>query len=94
MDTIILNGLEWDTENLEVNGKTYFTYEEAKAEAARLGKRLPTKSEFDALLQLHHIFDRKNKGMWFSENQADLKSEKSLFLPGAQFFGLPAASPT
>ena len=85
MKTIILNGLEWDTENLVINGKAYFTYEEAKAEAAKIGKRLPTKNEFDALLQLHHIFDRKNKGMWFAENQADLKSEKSLFLPAAGF---------
>ena len=85
MRTIILNGLEWDTENLEVNGKTYFTYEEAKTEAAKLGKRLPTKSEFDALLQLHHVFDKEKHGMWFAENQADLKSEKSLFLPAAGF---------
>ena len=58
MNTIELNGLIWDTENLVIDGKTHFTYEEAKAEAARLGKRLPTKSEFDALLQLHHILDR------------------------------------
>ena len=27
-DTIVLNGLAWDTKNLEVNGKTYFTYKE------------------------------------------------------------------
>ena len=83
--TVTLNGLIWDTENLSVNGKTHFSYEEAKAEATKLGKRLPTKSEFDELLQLHHIFDRKNKGMWFAKNQADLKSDKSLFLPASGF---------
>ena len=33
MRTIELNGLLWDTENLKVGGKNYFTYEEAKAEA-------------------------------------------------------------
>ena len=33
-DTIILNGLAWDKENLEVNGQTHFTYKEAKREAA------------------------------------------------------------
>ena len=27
--TIVLNGLVWDIENLEVNGETHFTYEEA-----------------------------------------------------------------
>ena len=85
MKTIILNGLEWDTENLVIDGKTHFTYEEAKAEAARLGKRLPTKYEFDALLQLHHVFDKEKHGMWFAKNQADLKSDKSLFLPAAGY---------
>lgn len=29
-DIIILNGLAWDKENLEVNGITHFTYKEAK----------------------------------------------------------------
>ena len=48
-DTIILNGLAWDKENLSVDGNTYFTYQEAKIEAAKLGKRLPTKEEFEAL---------------------------------------------
>ena len=82
---IVLNGLEWDTENLVIDGKTHFTYEEAKAEVAKLGKRLPTKNEFDALLQLHHVFDEEKHGMWFAKNQTDLKSSKSLFLPAAGF---------
>ena len=84
-NTVILNGLEWDTENLVIDGKTHFTYEDAKAEAAKLGKRLPTKYEFDSLLQLPHVFDEEKQGMWFAENQADLKSDKSLFLPAAGF---------
>ena len=84
-NVIVLNGLEWDTENLVIDGKTHFAYEEAKTEAAKLGKRLPTKSEFEALLQLHHVFDKEKHGMWFAENQADLKSSKSLFLPAAGF---------
>lgn len=85
MKTVELNGLLWDTENLSVNDKTHFTYEEAKAEATKLGKRLPTKSEFEALLQLHHVFDKEKHGMWFAKNQNDLKSDKSLFLPAAGF---------
>ena len=84
-NVIVLNGLEWDTENLVIDGKTHFTYEDAKAEAAKLGKRLPTKYEFDSLLQLPHVFDEEKQGMWFAENQADLKSDKSLFLPAAGF---------
>ena len=84
-NVIVLNGLEWDTENLVIDGKTHFACEEAKTEAAKLGKRLPTKSEFEALLQLHHVFDEEKHGMWFAENQADLKSSKSLFLPAAGF---------
>ena len=87
-DTIVLNGLAWDTENLEVNGKTYFTYEEAKSEAAKLCKRLPTKNEFEALLQLPRVFDYEKRGIWFAKNQEDLKSDKSLFLPAAGYRNL------
>ena len=84
-NVIVLNGLAWDTENLVIDGKTHFTYEDAKAEAAKRGKRLPTKNEFEALLQLYHVFDEEKYGMWFAENQTDLKSDKSLFLPAAGF---------
>ena len=84
MKKIILNGLEWDTENLEVNGKTYFTYEEAKAEAAKLGKRLPTDNEFNRLLK-HYLWDADKKGMLFAEKAEDLKTEKSLFFPAAGY---------
>lgn len=83
-DTIVLNGLAWDTENLEVNGKTYFTYEEAKAEAERLGKRLPTDNEFNRLLK-HYLWDSDKKGMLFAEKAEDLKTEKSLFFPAAGY---------
>ena len=85
MKTIILNGLEWNTENLVVDGKTHFTYEEAKAEVAKLGKRLPTKNEFEELLKLPHVFDEDKRGMWFAEGYDDLKSDKSLFLPASGF---------
>ena len=84
-NVIVLNGLEWDTENLVIDGKTHFAYEESKTEVVKLGKRLPTKSEFEALLQLHHVFDEEKHGMWFAENKSDLKSDKSLFLPAAGF---------
>lgn len=86
-DVIILNGLAWDKENLSVNGKTYFTCQEAIEESSKLGKRLPTKHEFDALLQLPHTFDNVKRGMWFAEKKEDLKSERSLFFPAAGYRG-------
>ena len=85
MSGILLNNIIWDKENLSVDGNIYFTYQEAIKEASKIGKRLPTKSEFDALLQLHHVFDKEKHGMWFAEDQIDLKSDKSLFLPAAGF---------
>ncbi len=83
-DTIILNGLAWDKENLSVNGNTYFTYQEAKIEAAKLGKRLPTDNEFNRLLK-HYLWDSDKKGMLFAEKAEDLKTEKSLFFPAAGY---------
>lgn len=62
-DTIILNGLAWDKENLSVNGNTYFTYQEAKIETAKLDKRLPTKEEFEELLKLPRNWDLTNGGL-------------------------------
>ena len=83
-NVIVLNGLEWDTENLVIDGKTHFTYEEAKAEAAKLGKRLPTDIEFNRLLK-HYLWDADKKGMLFAEKAEDLKTDKSLFFPVAGY---------
>ena len=83
-NVIVLNGLEWDTENLVIDGKTHFTYEEAKAEATKLGKRLPTDNEFNRLLK-YYLWDADKKGMWFAEKAEDLKTEKSLFFPAAGY---------
>lgn len=79
MDTIILNGLAWDKENLSVDGNIYFTYQEAKIEAAKLGKRLPTKDEFEALLKLPRKWDLINGGLLVAEKSDDLKTNNSLF---------------
>ena len=79
-DTITLNGLAWDKENLEVNGQTHFTYKEAKKEAAKLGKRLPTKEEFEELLKLPRTWDLTNNGLLVAEKSDDLKTNNSLFL--------------
>ena len=79
MDTIILNGLAWDKENLSVDGNTYFTYQEAKIEAAKLGKRLPTKEEFEELLKLPRTWDLTNNGLLVAGKSDDLKTNNSLF---------------
>jgi uncharacterized protein (TIGR02145 family) len=81
MKTITLNGLTWDTENLVIDGRTHFSYDDAKAEAAKLGKRLPTSAELAKLLQLPCTLDTVKRGIWFAEKAEDLKTEKSLFLP-------------
>ena len=78
-DTIILNGLAWDKENLSVDGNIYFTYQEAKIEAAKWGKRLPTKDEFEELLKLPRTWDLTNNGLLVAEKINDLKTDNSLF---------------
>ena len=78
-NTITLNGLVWDKENLSVDGNTYFTYQEAKIEAAKLGKRLPTKEEFEELLKLPRNWDLINGGLLVAEKSDDLKTNNSLF---------------
>ena len=80
MRTIELNGLLWDTENLKVGGKNYFTYEEAKAEASKLGKRLPTESELELLSKSPYII--KDGYCYFANNLLDLNDgNKCLKLP-------------
>ena len=86
-DTIVLNGIALDKENLSVDGNIYFTYQEAINKASKLGKRLPTKEEFDSLLKLPHEFDLDKRGMWFAEKLDDLKTDKSLFLKATGCIG-------
>ena len=83
MNTIVLKGIAWDTENLEINRKTHFMYGKALHFAENSGKRLPTKEEFEELLKLPHEWDDDKHGMWFVEREEDLKTVKSLFLPAA-----------
>ena len=79
MSGILLNNIIWDKENLSVDGNTHFTYQEAKIEAAKLGKRLPTKEEFEALLKLPRNWDLTNGGLLVAEKSDDLKTNNSLF---------------
>ncbi|WP_071146134.1 fibrobacter succinogenes major paralogous domain-containing protein [Bacteroides ihuae] len=84
MSQIELNGLLWDTENLkDENGNDlYCTFEAANETAKYLGRRLPTKEEFEALVNLPHVWEAGKKGMLFGE----------LFLParGYRYFNTDA----
>lgn len=93
--TIILEsmlGLEWMTENLsghggtEINGATYYTWEQAMAAAKELGDgwRLPTKEEFMQLDAAGSMWDIKRKGRWFGGNHST-DHTGSIFLSAAGF---------
>lgn len=72
---IEINGLLWDTENLEINGQIYFTHDEALKFSASVGKRLPTEKEFKSLLVFDREWSETNKGIWIAKDK--------LFLPAA-----------
>ena len=89
-DTIVLNGLAWDKENLEVNGITHFTYKEAKMEASKLNKRLPTVKEIKQLLKLSHTWDESKVGIRFAVEKDNLTTENHLFLPAKGYIVEPS----
>ena len=83
--SIELCGLLWDTENLaiggyEKNGRHYYTWQEAMDAARSVGKRLPTREEWEALCDLGSTWDDELKGRWFGGNH-DSDHKGSLFLP-------------
>jgi uncharacterized protein (TIGR02145 family) len=83
---IFLCGLWWDTENL-TDG--YCNFYEAVGRAYAEGKRLPTKEEFERLSRLPHVWDEERKGMWFAEDESDLKNPvKSLLFPAMGYQNL------
>jgi hypothetical protein len=82
MKTISINNLLWDTENLEKNGETYFSHDEALEVAKAAGKRLSTKEELRGLAKLGSTWDSELKGRWFGvDSKLKEKSEKSVFFP-------------
>ena len=86
-DSIELCGLLWDTENLaiggyEKDGHHYYIWHEAMEAARSVGKRLPTREEWEALCDLGSTWDDERKGRWFGGNH-DSDHKGSLFLPAA-----------
>lgn len=73
MEQIKINGILWDTKNLEIDGEKYFQWQEAMSVAKILGKRLPAREEFQALIDSGWEFDQEKKGMWFAD--------RKLFIP-------------
>jgi hypothetical protein len=81
-EQIYLCGLWWDTENLT---DEYCNFHEANGRAVLAGKRLPTKEEFQKLNKLPRMSDEEKGGVWFAEDENDLKNpDKSLFLPAGR----------
>lgn len=87
---VILNGLKWSLKVLEVHGQTYFTYQQAIDILNGSNRRLPTKEEFEELINLPNLWDDTNNGMLFAENPGDIASDKSLFLPADGFIDPPS----
>lgn len=86
-DSIELCGLLWDTENLAIGGYAkdghhYYTWDEAMEAARSVGKRLPTRYEWEELCDLGSTWDDELKGRWFGGNH-DSDHKGSLFLPAA-----------
>ncbi len=97
--TIILPGmpdLEWMTENLsgfggtEIDGRWYYTWDEAMAAAEQLGNgwRLPTRSE---MVDLGSTWDDERKGRWFGGNH-DTDHKGSLFFPASGYRSYPSGA--
>lgn len=84
---IELCGLLWDTENLSIggyenDGHHYYTWQKAMDAAKSVGKRLPTREEWEELCDLGSTWDAELRGRWFGGNH-DSDHKGSLFLPAA-----------
>lgn len=74
----LINGIYWDEENVFIEdenlqegmynhkGRTYFTWEAAMAYAKSINKRLPSKEEWDDLIESskQKLWDIDNKGLY------------------------------
>ena len=89
---VMLNGLKWSTTPLEVYGQTYFTYKQVIDILNGSNRRIPTKEEFEELINLPNLWDDTKNGIWFAENPEDIASDKSLFLPADGFIEPPSTT--
>lgn len=77
MKQVKINGIWWDCENTRINGEKFSDFDTANAYAEKIGRRLPTKEELQALIDSGYEWDKKKQGMWFADQK--------LFLPTKGF---------
>lgn len=75
MEQIEINGVLWDTKNLEVDGNKYFTWEQAMQIAKSNRKRLPTKEEFEYLKSTGMKFDNCKRDIAFANDSIFFRLE-------------------
>ena len=81
--TITINQLEWVLGPLVINGEHLITYQEAKDYADKNGLKLPTKKQFEDLINIDKIYDKIDNGVWinpYNISKECINSENSLFL--------------
>lgn len=79
MQQIEINGIWWDTENTRINSERFADFKTANAYAEKIGRRLPTDEELQALIDTGREWDEEKQGMWFAD--------RKLFLPAEGFKG-------
>ncbi len=81
--TLNVAGLFWDTENTF----DYCSIEEAREEASKQGKRIPTREEWEELAETGSCWDDELLGRWYGTD-AELKSDsqESIFFPALGSF--------
>lgn len=76
-----INGLLWDRGDLRIEGRSFFTWSEALDAASSVSKRLPTRSEFERLIQSGSA-TTSHGGVWLgADSELLARSKKSIFIP-------------
>lgn len=87
MKTERLIGIDWDIEN----ALNHCNFAKAESRASEFGKRIPTKEEWDRLLQLPHYWSYRRKGMVFGKHRWQLW-KRGLYLPASGFIHASSCS--
>lgn len=80
---VLIGGLVWD----KYSAVDYCSFTEAEAEAKKKGKRIPTRDEWESLIDLGYTWDSVLLGYWYGVDSEKLdQSEKSIFLKAAGYY--------
>lgn len=88
MKQVEINGIWWDTENTTINGKRHADFDTANAYAEKIGRRLPTKEEFEALIYPGYERDEERSGLWFANRKLFLPMEGWRGMSGKIYSGI------